>query len=361
MYLLLLDIASEPGEDIDGHQKLLKETFEFEETNHSGPPSPDGAHQKATGLTIITAGLFIVGEIAGAGTVALPAAMSKASYAGFIIMILVVGMSLYCGLLLGWSWQVVKEQRKTTEPIKDPFPAIGEAATGIWGRHAVSICLNVQIFLTVVVYLLLSSEIISSFISFHIGDLHSSANLRIWLLILSLVVLPFTWLGTPKDFWFIALAAAATTACAVLLIIIKYTLIAPKDLSTVEKAPVTFLSMASAFGTFVFAFTGASLFPTVQSDMKKPDQFAKAIVVGYIATCFLYVPTAAGGFAVLGKDIEDSILETLSNYDKVHHLNRLIVSIVEILFALHFICGLVLMINPFAQQMEGFFNVPHSK
>ena len=280
------------------------------------------------------------------------------------LIAIVLALCIYCGLLLGHSWKRVKEIRTDTDPIRDPYPYIGEVAVGKGVRHAITFCLNFQLYLTCAIYIILAAEIVSSFISFHIGDIHHEANLRIWLVIITLIVLPFTWLGTPKDFWFIALAAAGSTTIAVILIIIKYIQIAaPLDLFNVKKATVTIGTFASAFGTIVFGFTGSSLFPTIQSDMKdpSPESFAKAAYLGYFGIAFLYVPTAIGGYLVLGEDLQSSILRTLSTYDNVHGTNRVIVSIAEFLFATHFLSGFVLMINPLLQQFEAFVGVPYSK
>lgn len=274
---------------------------------------------------------------------------------------IIVLACVYCGLLLGWCWKKISEQRTEKTPLRDPYPYIGEVAVGKGLRHAITFTLNLQLFLTCVVYLLLSSEIVSSFITFHVGSIHSQGNLRIWLILITLLILPLTWLGTPKDFWFVALAAAGSTSIALILIWIKYGLIAPPDLGTVEKAEVTWRTFASAFGTFVFGFTGASLFPTIQSDMKKPGEFAKAAYLGYIGIFLLYVPTAIGGYIVLGADIQPSILKTLAHYDEMHHTSRAIVSVAELLFAAHFVAGFVLMLNPVLQQLEEFFEMPRSK
>lgn len=277
------------------------------------------------------------------------------------IIVVIVFAAVYTGLLLGDSWQRVDEQRKDKSPLRDPYPYIGEVAAGKLLRHFITILLNLQLFFTCVVYLLLASEIVGSFISFHVGNIHPQGNLRIWLIILTVVITPLTWLGTPKDFWFIAIAAAGSTTIALVLIWVKYGLIAPDDLGTVEKAPVTFATLASAFGTFVFGFTGTSLFPTIQSDMKKPKEFSRAAYFGYLGIFLLYVPTALGGYFVLGKDIQASILRTLSHYDEIHHSSRAIVNIAECLFAAHFIAGFVLMLNPSLQQLGEFFQIPHSK
>ena len=280
---------------------------------------------------------------------------------GLFLIVMIVFACVFTGLLLGNSWKKVSEQRTSATPIRDPYPYMGEVTVGLKFRHFVTICMNVQLFLTCVVYLILAAEIVGSFVSFHVGHIHQQGNLRIWLIIIALVITPLTWLGSPKDFWFIAVAAAGSTTLALLLIWIKYGAVAPEDLGTVVKAPVTVSTFASAFGTFVFGFTGASLFPTIQSDMRKPGDFSKSVYLGYLGIFMLYVPTALGGYFVLGKDIQSSILKTLAHYDQVHGTSRSLISVAECLFAAHFVSGFVLMMNPSLQQLGEFFNVPHSK
>lgn len=271
-------------------------------------------------------------------------------------------MSTYCGLLLAQCWVKIKETRVDMGPIRDPFPHIGEVSVGVWMRHAVTICLNTQLFLTCVVYLLLAAEIVSTFVSFHVGPIHSQADLRIWCLLIALIIFPFMLLGTPKDFWFVALAAASSTAVGLILVWTKYYFIhSESNGAIVPKAEVTLSSISSAFGTFVFGFTGASLFPTIQSDMKNPSKFNKSIYIGYFGISMLYVPTAIGGYVVLGSQIEDSVLKTLAHYDIVHGTSRVIVSVAECLFAGHFLSGFVLMINPFLQQFEEYMKIPYGK
>ena len=276
-------------------------------------------------------------------------------------MFVLLFMCTYCGLLLGYSWKRVQLQRIETEPIRDPYPYIGEIALGKLARYAVTFTLNTQIFFTCVIYLILCSEILQTFFPFRIGNVHGLASLRVWLLIVSVVIIPLTWLGTPKDFWFVALGAALSTTSAVILILIKYIIIRPNDLSSVVKAPVTFASFSSAFGAIVFGFTGASLFPTIQSDMKNPAKFAQAASIGYTGIGLLYIPTAVGGFVTIGIDLQDSILKTLTHYDDTHNLNHGIVAAAKLLFASHFLCGFVLMINPLVQQVESFYKIPYGE
>ena len=111
----------------------------------------------------------------------------------------------------------------------------------------------------------------------------------------------------------------------------------------------------------MFGFTGASLFPTIQSDMKNPNTFSKSVYIGYTGISLLYVPTAVGGYYALGDKIQASVLDSLAEYDKDHAVNRIPVSIAELLFAGHFLSGFILMINPSLQQLEEYLNVPYGK
>ena len=71
------------------------------------------------------------------------------------------------------------------------------------------------------VFLLLASENMNSLIDLNISSMSSKSEYRIWLLILTAGLLPLTWLGTPKNFWPVALFAIVATAVACLLVIIK--------------------------------------------------------------------------------------------------------------------------------------------
>ena len=46
-------------------------------------------------------------------------------------------------------------------------------------------------------------------------------------------------------------------------------------------APVGFRSLFLAFGAIAFSFGGASTFPTIQHDMRKPEDFSKAVGLSY--------------------------------------------------------------------------------
>ena len=71
------------------------------------------------------------------------------------------------------------------------------------------------------VFILLASENLHSLIPLDLTSISDKNEYRIWLVICTAVLLPLTWLGTPKNFWPVALFAIIATSVACLLIVIK--------------------------------------------------------------------------------------------------------------------------------------------
>ena len=67
------------------------------------------------------------------------------------------------------------------------------------------------------VFIVLISQLVGSLAES--ADLHLS--LCVWMVIVSALLIPLTWLGTPKDFWWIAVGALVSTMVACLLIVIN--------------------------------------------------------------------------------------------------------------------------------------------
>ena len=102
------------------------------------------------GLTVFTAAVFIIGEMAGSGVLALPAAIVGAGWTGFGLLILCCFASGYCGTVLGRSWATLRERHSEYKGhVRYPYPAIGEKAYGRWASLAVTVCINITLIGTV--------------------------------------------------------------------------------------------------------------------------------------------------------------------------------------------------------------------
>ena len=99
-----------------------------------------------TGLTVFTAAVFITGEMAGSGVLALPAAIVGAGWTGFGLLVLCCFASGYCGMVLGRSWAILREKHEEYRcHVRYPYPAIGEKAYGRWASIAVTVCIHITL------------------------------------------------------------------------------------------------------------------------------------------------------------------------------------------------------------------------
>ena len=67
-------------------------------------------------------------------------------------------------------------------------------------------------------------------------------------------------------------------------------------------APESVLGFGKAFSSIMFAFAGASTFPTIQADMKDKSLFPRAVVVAMSVLCCIYLPMSAASWALLGDE-----------------------------------------------------------
>lgn len=301
------------------------------------------------GLTAFTAAVFIVGEMAGSGVLALPNAVANSGWIG-IVLICVLGMlSGICGIVLGRSWLILrKDFTEYQGQVRYPYPALGYHSYGRLGKYVVVFCINATLIGACTVFILLASENLNSLISFNIASVSAHNEYRLWLLICVLFVLPLTWLGTPKNFWPVALIAIIATTIGCVLITIK---IASDFEGGAPKRKITASSFFSAFGAIAFSFGGTATFPTIQTDMKRPSTFHLAVIFAYLCVLALYLPVSTLGYFAYGDNIHPNVLKNLSSSSPV-------TKCVEALIASHLLFSFVIVINPVSQQLEEWLNVP---
>ncbi|XP_059143840.1 uncharacterized protein LOC131931155 isoform X2 [Physella acuta] len=302
-------------------------------------------HQKH-GLTLLTTTVFAVGEMAGSGVLALPGALAGTGYIGILLNVLCALVSAYTGMLLGKCWlMVMNRYEEYQEETRYPYPAIGQVTFGKPGRLIVSCAINFTMFGAAVVFLLLASENLQSLVK----DVGKDISFCYWLFIVAGVLLPISWLGTPKDFWPIAIGATGATTIACFVVVTNIV----QDKEWIPPAfypPVEFKSFAFALGTICFAYGGHPAFPTFQADMKNPEKFGLAIFISYMIVLAMYLPVAVTGYMVYGINTNDNILQSVSPGPMQYT--------VEVLITLHIFCSFIIVINPVCQELEDLLRIP---
>ena len=105
--------------------------------------NPDGEPGLVNGLTAFTAALFIVGEMAGSGVLALPEAVANTGWMGIVLIIILGILSGTCGIVLSRSWLILRRDfHEYQEHVRYPYPAVGFHTYGKTGKYVVQFCIN---------------------------------------------------------------------------------------------------------------------------------------------------------------------------------------------------------------------------
>ncbi|CAJ0579044.1 unnamed protein product, partial [Mesorhabditis spiculigera] len=310
---------------------------------------PTGEHVNSHGhLGWFVTGLFVVGDLAGGGLVALPTAMIQSGFwGGLVITTIMTLVVTYTAYVLGLSWNILLERwPEYHSHCRKPYPEIGYRALGVHMRRFVSICIDVTQFGISVVYLLLSSKNIHDFLK---AFFKSDLSFCIVVLCLAVCLLPITFLKSPNDFWWAVVIAMMTTSIAVILILVGSVLDYDKCHS--EKAMPDFhvTNYFLALGTFLFAYGGHSAFPTIQHDMRRPQEFTKSVILAFTIMAIMYFPVCIMGYLTYGNSVRDSIINSIQITGIQQAIN--------ILITIHCILTLTIVFNPLMQEAEELFRV----
>uniref|UniRef100_A0AAF5PZH9 Amino acid transporter transmembrane domain-containing protein n=1 Tax=Wuchereria bancrofti TaxID=6293 RepID=A0AAF5PZH9_WUCBA len=236
---------------------------------------------KPNGLHWITAALFLIADMAGAGIVAFPIAMTRSgTFGGIIILILLAITFCYTACILSKNWIIMcKRWTVYAKHCRKPYPEMAYRAMGANARSICSFILNTVLFGVAVVFCLLAAYIINDFI---ISITNYDIGFCYVLLFVTIAIYPITLLRSPQDFWWAVVLAMLTTLFSVFLILIGSWLDYGKCGTDRKKLIIRLNDIVASFGTYMFGFGGHIVFPSVQHDMKYPKHFIRSAILAFI-------------------------------------------------------------------------------
>ncbi|XP_045531800.1 amino acid transporter AVT1D-like [Pieris brassicae] len=314
--------------------------------SRTGADTSDGAggSSKAggsggAGLSVRQTAILVAGEMAGSGVLALPRALVKTGWVGVPLIIVMALAAAFSGKRLGDCWTMLENRHPELRTRnRHPYAIIANEALGPIWSVVVFVCLMVTQFGMSVVYLLLAAQLIEQiFLS-----LMPNVTICIWYLVVGCGVTPFLLFGTPKDFSKLGLVAFVTTVLACLFYFIQM-------MNDVKPFVFRwgihgFTDFFLAFGTIMFAFGGASTFPTIQNDMSDRSKFNTSLKYSFSAVLVLYLVIAISGYAVYGEAVAPNIAASLSA--------TALTLVGNVLMTLHLLAAFVILINPVCQHVE---------
>ncbi|XP_039287493.1 amino acid transporter AVT1A-like isoform X1 [Nilaparvata lugens] len=304
---------------------------------------------KGKGLNVFNAAVFVAGEMAGSGILALPKAVVDCGWIGLVLVVVFCLNACYGGCRLGKCWTILEERYpEHRASSRNPYSTIAYRAYGRWCSLLVSGCIQVTLFGAGVVYLLLAAQIFQELLRTIVPEI----GYCMWFLIFAVLTIPVMWLGSPKDFSFAGIGALLTTILSCFLIIAQIATEGLELKHPPQHAPHTFKEFFLAFGVILFAYGGASTFPTIQNDMTHREKFPKSVAIGFAVIFLLYLPVSFGGYFVYGDAVNSNILLSLQRgpFELV----------ANILMAMHLLLAFFIVVNPVSQEIEEIFDIPHS-
>lgn len=341
------------------------------------------------GLSVVTACLFIVGEIAGTGILALPNAIKSCGWSGAFAITLICIAFGFTGVLLGECWNILEIQDASLKEIKtrNAYSLIGQRAAGKIGEYVTTVSLAIQMFGGAIVLLLLLSEIVER-LALRVGIHLTFCE---WLILMGVVLLPLTFAGSPVDFWPVAVSAMSSTAIASVLLMIEITRQnynkqpESEDVTTTVASIMETVSstidttMATSMGTtaeptgdelppefhvtgktyflglstMAFGFAGASAIPTIQNDMVDKKKFKYSAIAAFALLLLIYLPVAMVGYYFYGNGLQGNIVRNLNP--------SFITTTIDVLMVIHIFSAFLIVINPVNLFLEHAIKIKHCK
>jgi len=307
--------------------------------------------------------IFLAGEMAGVGVLALPMAMVGTGPAGFALIVYFTINAMFSGSRLGMCWVMITERfEEFREGCRAPYMVIAEKATGKIGKHVTSVCVILTLYGSCCVVIVLMGGFLENIANYANPDIGMSKCE--WMMIIAACLAPLCWFGSPADFWFIAVGALISTVVGCVLVLVQEGLdVNDKDScynmfengtetgwEVNRPAPESALGFGKAFSSIMFAFAGASTFPTIQADMKDKSKFPKAVVIAMGILCLIYMSMSATSWGLLGGRVESSVIDSLCDGP--------VKIAVEVLFLLHLVTAFPILLNPPSQFFEELFKIP---
>lgn len=310
--------------------------------------SPQQGKQGQQGLGMGMTGFFLIAQMAGAGFLALPRALANTGWLGIGMLLLFCMSVAFVGTRLGRSWVILEERwpQDYHGGVRQPYMDIAERALGNAGKQVAMWSVVLNLYGSTTVHIILISQMLAAVVQAESDFCLTKCHV---ILIVGCCLIPLTWLGSPKDFWQASILAVVATLTAVVVIVVQIFL-SEDDLDPPKYPNPTVSSFSLGFGSILFAFGGAAVFPTIQNDMADRSQFWKSVIIGFSGILSLYLPVALVGYIKIGDAVDSNILLSVGITD--------IVVVAIAMEIINLLCTFIISSNPVFQSIEELIGVP---
>ena len=206
----------------------------------------------------------------------IPYALGQSGWFGLALLLLSAWVNHYTGRLIAKCLY-------TPEKRLSGYPDIGQEAFGPWGYTAVQIMYNAALLGTTCLYLILSGMNLSEMLPW--------LNAKSWTMLCAfLLFIPFAFKRTLKEVGIASISGALASIIIVGIVIIMAWIDYPTH--DTHHDWLKWEAFGSVLGTFAFSYGGNYIYPEVEGEMERPQDFGQVLTWSMTLITGLYV--AAG-------------------------------------------------------------------
>ncbi|XP_022095218.1 amino acid transporter AVT1I-like [Acanthaster planci] len=320
--------------------------------NTSGNQDTDEELLQANGINVWQTAVSLAGGMAGLGFLAIVVLVVSTGWIGFILFSFVCSAMIYTAILLGRCWNMV---RLKWDQERHPYGAVGEEAFGVWARRFINFLVALVCFTNTIPVLMGFTEM-----TLTIGGMVLEGTLCFWPLVYGLIICPFVWLGTPKNFWLLLAASLFTCSLSMIFVTISTFLISDSISDHANATHSEFhesklLHLSEATGTVLWVLSLHSTLLTVQQDMQQPQALTKALILANFMTLPAVLVVMLSLLTVFGNALTNvtgtAIVFSLLPDDSLKKTAALLILVHQ--------TGVVLFVNnPLFQYLEEVLDIP---
>ncbi|KAF4655203.1 hypothetical protein FOL47_009538 [Perkinsus chesapeaki] len=237
----------------------------------------------------------------GLGIMTLPLAFSRAGWISGIILLFVAGLFVYYNVTL-----LCESLCMNPENPKRPIPSFEELGRVCYGRVATvinSLTLHPLMLSACAAFLILLATSMYS--------LTGVLSYNIWLLIMTVMIMPFSCLRSMKEVGILSALGVASVFATVTLVVIasidRYAGDDHDDMEITHHLSGGPIQLISVFCTFLLSFNVSITVPTIMKDVRRPQRFSRVVLISFILVGAVYLLVTVIGYLAFG--------DAITNYD----------------------------------------------
>ena len=226
----------------------------------------------------------------GVGMLALPKAIAQSGWA--VGVVLLAATWVLSQFMMHLLYKCINEGKRRGSLSMDSYGAIGEAALGKSGRYIVSIAMYTGLSaICVIILVLLGSGLF---------NLTSSMNLKSWIRIAALCILPLSWLPTLKEVGVLSAIGVMAVSLVTIVVFVASVSMNSDDRGEVFAMPISTSGLAMSFIEFMNSYTVGPVIPTLIYGMRDPSKYPRVATFGFAIITSTFAVIAFSGYAGWG-------------------------------------------------------------